>query len=133
MRIAGFASGMDIDTMVKDLMKVERIPLQKLESKKQTLEWTQEAYRSVNTLLLDFENSLFNMRLASTYRARNVSTSNEDFVTATASSAANLTSFQISSVKQLAEAAYRVNGGRLSSQSDPLDKNRSLYLESSKM
>ena len=134
MRIAGFASGMDIDTMVKDLMRVERIPLQKLESKKQTLEWTQEAYRNVNTLLLDFENTLFNMRLGSTYRSRNVSSSNEDFVTATASSAANLTSFQISSVRQLAEAAYRVNTGKLSSDANnAIDPTKSMYQESAKM
>lgn len=134
MRIAGFASGMDIDSIVKDLMNVERIPLQNLKSKKQTLEWTQEAYRGINTLLLDFENTLVNMRLASTYRARNVSSSNEDFVTATASSAANLTSFQITSVKQLAEAAYRVNNEAISlNENDRIDKNRALFLEAEKM
>ena len=134
MRIAGFASGMDIDTMVKDLMRAERMPLQKLESKKQTLEWTQEAYRGVNTLLLDFENTLFNMRLGSTYRSRNITSSNENFVTATASSAANLTSFQISKVSQLAEAAYRVNASGISNDfSNKIDKNKALFQESSKL
>ncbi|GAA0285526.1 flagellar hook-associated protein 2 [Gracilibacillus halotolerans] len=134
MRIAGFASGMDIDTMVKDLMNVERIPLQKLESKKQTLEWTQEAYRGVNTLLLDFENTLFNMRLGSTFRSREVSSSNDEFVSATASSAANLTSFQISKVSQLAEAAYRVNASGISvDDSNKIDKNKALFQESSKL
>lgn len=34
MRISGFASGMDIESIVNDLMKVERLPLQKKWSKK---------------------------------------------------------------------------------------------------
>ena len=34
MRIGGLASGMDIDTLVGDLMKAERIPLDKIKQKK---------------------------------------------------------------------------------------------------
>lgn len=38
-RISGLASGMDIDEIVSKLMKTERVPLDKLTQKKQTLEW----------------------------------------------------------------------------------------------
>lgn len=38
-RISGLASGMDIDDIVSKLMKTERVPLDKLTQKKQTLEW----------------------------------------------------------------------------------------------
>ena len=54
MRISGMASGLDIDTMVKNLMTAERMPLDKLKQKKQTLEWQRDDYRFMNTLLLDF-------------------------------------------------------------------------------
>ena len=37
MRITGMASGMDIDKMVSDLMKAERIPQDKLRQKKDLL------------------------------------------------------------------------------------------------
>ena len=54
-RIGGLASGMDIDTLVSDLMKAERLPLDKLTQKKQILEWQRDDYRSMNTLLSDFD------------------------------------------------------------------------------
>jgi flagellar hook-associated protein 2 len=39
MRIGGLASGMDIDQIIGDLMKAERIPLDKLFTKETTFEW----------------------------------------------------------------------------------------------
>ena len=61
-RISGLASGMDIDTIVSDLMKAERIPLDKLNQNKQTLEWQRDDYRAMNTLLLDFRSTLTQLR-----------------------------------------------------------------------
>lgn len=135
MRISGFASGMDIESIVNDLMKVERLPLQKMEQEKQVLEWKRDDYRSINTLLLDFrDNSLFNMRLTTGFRARQVTSSNEDFITAVASSAANQTSFEISKVEQLATAASWVNDGKISSdQTNKIDASKSLYNEADKL
>ena len=57
-RISGLASGMDIDTIVKNLMNAERMPLDKLKQNKQTLEWQRDDYRAMNTLLLDFRSTL---------------------------------------------------------------------------
>ncbi|WP_066192331.1 MULTISPECIES: flagellar filament capping protein FliD [Gracilibacillus] len=111
MRISGMASGMDIDQMVKDLMRAESIPLQKMEQEKQVLEWRRDDYRAMNTLLLDFRTKLAEMRMPSTYRARQVASTNENLITATASSAASQSSFEISRVEQLAKSASWVNGG----------------------
>jgi flagellar hook-associated protein 2 len=38
---------LDIDAIVAKMMKAERVPLDKLEQKKQTLEWQQADYRSL--------------------------------------------------------------------------------------
>ncbi|WP_419958139.1 flagellar hook-associated protein 2 [Psychrobacillus psychrotolerans] len=55
MRISGLASGMDTETMVKELMTAHRIPLDKINQKKQYTEWQRDDYRTVNRTLNDFK------------------------------------------------------------------------------
>ncbi|WP_309091189.1 flagellar filament capping protein FliD [Domibacillus sp.] len=100
LRVGGMASGMDTESIIKDLMKAERIPLDKLKQKKQTLEWQRDQYREMNLLLNDFKNltSSTGMKRTQNYRASSVSSSNEALVTATASSAAISSSYNISNV-----------------------------------
>ncbi|WP_238343481.1 flagellar filament capping protein FliD [Gracilibacillus saliphilus] len=134
MRISGFASGMDIDSMVNDLMKAESMPLQRMQQEKQLLEWKRDDYRAMNTLLLDFRSTLTNMKLTTSFRARQVSSTDESKLTATASSAASQTSFEISEVKQLATAAKLKNEGAIStSDTDKLDSSKSLYSQNDKL
>ncbi|MCG3085208.1 flagellar hook-associated protein 2 [Anoxybacillus kestanbolensis] len=92
MRIGGLASGMDIDQLVSDLMKAERIPLDKLYQKKQILEWQRDDYRSMNTLLQDLDSYIFNnLTLQSNILKKKTTSSDESVVTATAdASAANI-------------------------------------------
>ena len=54
MRINGFASGMDIDSMVKELMQAKREPLNKLNQQKQLLDWKREAYRELSSKMVGF-------------------------------------------------------------------------------
>ena len=56
LRISGLASGMDTETMVKELMTAHRIPLDKITQKKQYTEWQRDDYRTVNRSLNDFRN-----------------------------------------------------------------------------
>lgn len=125
-RIGGLASGMDIDTLVADLMKAERMPLDKLKQKKQTLEWQRDDYRSMNTLLLNFRTELTQMKLSTNYRARTTSTTNDAYVTASASSAASQSSVSISKVKQLASSERMLNW-----ESVGLDSTKSLNSQTS--
>lgn len=134
-RISGLASGMDIDQMVKDLMKVERMPLDKLKQKQQILEWQRNDYRSLNSLFLNFRTTtLTNMKLTSSYRVRSTASSNDSLLSATASSAAALSSYTLSNVKQLASAANKVNTGAISKDSQSkVDVNASLLSQESKL
>ncbi|OAS85837.1 MULTISPECIES: flagellar filament capping protein FliD [Metabacillus] len=127
MRIGGLASGMDIDTIVSDLMKAERMPLDKLTKNKQVIEWQRDAYREMNTLLLNFRNQTFDMKLSSNFGARTVTSSNESKITAIAKSAADLSSFTISRIDQLATAATKVNAGAISKTGTKIDASVSLY------
>ncbi|WP_310259031.1 flagellar hook-associated protein 2 [Fictibacillus barbaricus] len=110
MRISGLASGMDIDSIVKDLMKAEKIPLDKLSQKKTALEWQRDDYRSMNKLLDDFDQFIFKgIGMQSTFTKKTVASTNPSAVTATASgSASNITS-RIT-VNQLATSRNWVSG-----------------------
>ncbi|KAF0996441.1 flagellar hook-associated protein 2 [Geobacillus sp. TFV-3] len=125
LRISGLASGMDIDKIVSDLMKVERAPLDKLKQKKQLLEWQRDDYRSMNTLLQGLDDYLFsNVTLQSGMMKKTVSSSNEGVITATAgSSAANVaTTIQVNRVATsavwLSDAATRVDKATFSVAAD---------------
>ncbi|MCP3761195.1 flagellar filament capping protein FliD [Domibacillus sp. A3M-37] len=104
LRVGGLASGMDIESIVKNLMTAERMPLDKLKQQKQTLEWQRDDYRKMNTLLLDFRTELTQMKLTSKYRSSSVTTSDDTKVKATAATSASQASYSISSVSKLAEA-----------------------------
>ncbi|WP_039944525.1 flagellar hook-associated protein 2 [Thermicanus aegyptius] len=89
-RISGLASGMDTESIVKKLMDAERIPLDKMMQKKQLLEWQRDAYREMNSLLLDLRNAAFDMKLQGTYLTKKVTSSDPSVVTATAGTNAQL-------------------------------------------
>ncbi|MBW5448471.1 flagellar filament capping protein FliD [Cohnella sp. CFH 77786] len=88
-RISGINSGLDIDKMVSDLMKAERMPLDKLKQKKTTLTWTTDLYREINTKLSSFKNVLDTMRLSGDWKQYKGTSSNEDAVTISADSTAS--------------------------------------------
>lgn len=56
-RISGLVSGLDVDSLVKQMITAKRIPLDKLIQQKQTLQWKRDNYREINSKLLDFRNS----------------------------------------------------------------------------
>ncbi|WP_394186911.1 flagellar filament capping protein FliD [Metabacillus halosaccharovorans] len=126
-RIGGLASGMDIDTLVSDLMKAERIPLDNLTKKKTTLEWQRDNYREVNTLLLSLRNETFNMRLSSAFSSKSVTTSNEARVTATAANSAGASTYNISRAVLATSAKNMSSSGISADSSNKVDVNASIY------
>ncbi len=117
MRIGGLASGMDIDQLVKDLMKAERIPLDKMNQDKQFLEWKRDDYREMNKLLKDLDQFIFDgVYRQSTYLTKSVSSSNESAVTASAGNNATATSTNIEVLSLAKVAVY-------SSEAKVLDNN----------
>ncbi|WP_230199549.1 flagellar filament capping protein FliD [Bacillus testis] len=131
MRVSGLASGMDIDSIVKDMMKAQKMPLDKLKQQKQILEWQRDDYRSMNTLLLGFRSELLNMKMTSQYRVRMVSSSDESKLTATASNAASQGTHTISKVTQLAAAEVLLNKDSIKAKDKEIDINKSLYNQNS--
>lgn len=108
MRVSGFASGMDIDGMVSSLMKAEKIPLDKLNQKKQTLEWQRDDYRDMYTSLKDLDDTIFSgIGMQSTFNKKIVTSSDDSKVTATAVNASGNMSAQIGVTNLATSASWK--------------------------
>lgn len=119
MRIGGMASGFDTEQMVKDMMRVESMRVDKFFKQEETLKWKREALNVTNKTLADFIlNSRKDFGLTRTTSTgtvlktstqsldwvKKVSSSDESAVKATASANAMAGSHKIE-VEQLAEVA----------------------------
>ncbi|GAB6931751.1 flagellar hook-associated protein 2 [Calditerricola satsumensis] len=126
MRISGFASGLDIDQIVSDLMKAERIPLTRLEQQRQLVQWQREAYLAVNSQLLKLRNAAFDLKLSSALNLKQIDiTGNAGAVSAKATGGA-IDGVITVEVKQVATAARTISD-TLSWITDPVnDPNKPL-------
>lgn len=107
MRVGGIVSGMDIEGMVSKLMAAERMPLERLQQEQKSLEWKRDSFRDINSHLLDLDKMMLDMKLTTTYKPKQVTSSMENAVTATASSSASNGNYSID-VKELATSAMNV-------------------------
>lgn len=103
-RLSGMASGLDTDTIIKQLMQVERTPLNKLIQEKQTIAWKRDSYRETNTALTAIRNLADKMRFSSNFNQQSATSSDASIVTATASSTATSGGFSLR-VDRLASSA----------------------------
>lgn len=132
LRLSGLATGMDTETIISNMMKVARAPLDKKVKTKQTLEWRREEYRNINLKLLNLKNKSFDMRLTSPYRAKTVSTGDSGIVTATANADAANGSYNIK-VQALAAPASNMSTASISaSASDKISSSSSIISQAEK-
>lgn len=115
-RITGLSSGMDIDSIVKKLMDANRIPLTKLNQQKTVLTWQRDAYRAVNTKISDFRNTVFDMKLTSSYSNRKAISDADDAISVSGTATATEGVYQIQ-VKQVAETAKLTSGSAVGAKS----------------
>lgn len=103
MRVTGLASGMDIDSIVKQMMAAKRVPLDKLSQQKQTLEWKRDFYRQINSQMVDFRNNkLWNsMKGAQLNPYKSEVTGDKDAISVKATTGANQVNMAVE-VEQLA-------------------------------
>lgn len=106
MRFGGMASGLDTENMIKQLMRAERMPMDRIFQRKQWSEWQRNAYRDVNSQLLEFRNIASDMRLQGTFLARKVTSTSDGVATAKASGAAANFTYDLQ-VIQLAKAGFQ--------------------------
>ena len=81
MRLTGLISGMDTESMVKELVKASSGKVDKIKQEKQLLEWKKEAWQGLNTKLYDFyKTEVSNMRLTSSFSSKKATSSDESKV-----------------------------------------------------
>lgn len=106
MRLTGLISGMDTESMVNELVKASSTKVNTVKQEKQKLEWKKEAWQSLNTKIYDFYKSeVSSIRLASTFKTKAATSSDESKVSIKASANASNGSHSVA-VKQLASSAY---------------------------
>jgi len=104
-------SGMDVDSMVKGLMKTQRTRQDSMQQKKTQLEWTKAEYNTAYTAINDFRSSaVFTNKMQGNLMPKLVTSNNESVLTLTANAdAANLTHTVV--VTQLATGVNKSSSG----------------------
>lgn len=106
MRMTGLMSGMDTESMVKELVAASSGKVDKVKKEKQVLQWKQEAWQGLNTKLYNFfKTEVSSLRLATSFKAKKATSSDESKVTIKAGNESASGSHRVS-VKQLASSAY---------------------------
>ncbi len=113
-RISGLSSGLDVEQIIEDLMRVERIPVDRVFQQKVKAEWQRDAYRDVNMKLLRLRNMSFDLGLQGTFDKKTAASSNEDILTATATGKAQEGSYelQVTTLAAAGRVVFEGVGGR---------------------
>lgn len=134
LRLTGMASGLDTESLVRDLMMASKAKLYAAQKQKTLLEWKREGYRSIMSKLTSFQSKYFGSaatsglslgigdslrKLSATYSSSLVS------VTPSANSTAG--TIEIESIKSLASAA------KVSSVFDGVSEDPTLLVDEEKL
>ncbi|MCX7920752.1 MAG: flagellar filament capping protein FliD [Clostridia bacterium] len=120
LRMSGLSSGLDTDSIIQQLMKVERVKVDKVKQNKQTLEWKRDEYREIINLLRGFKDEYFevlkptnNFRSPTAFASYDTKSTSESVLTAKAGVGATAGSYDIT-VNSLAKAASKVSTAQVS-------------------
>lgn len=112
--LSGMVSGLDTDTLIKQLMSAERTRVTKVENKITKNEWMTEKWKDLNTKIYSlYTGSLSKMRTQGNYLTKKTTSSNESVVKASAGGSAPIGTHYVT-VESVASAQY-VTGGTFTS------------------
>lgn len=118
-RIGGLLSGMDTESIIKDMLKVEMSKIDRQKQQKQILEWRRDSYRETNLKLLSFRNTLGDLKLPSTFAGKKVESSNDSVLTATAAAYA-VSGTHVIKVNSLMSGVTRISTSEIAEYKDNL-------------
>ncbi len=108
--IGGLISGMDTASIIDQLMQIERRPVDRMEMRLEEERLKLEAYRGINSVLLDFSSTTGSIAGSELWDTKSTSSSNESVLTATASKYARAGTYSFR-VGRLAQRAEFVSSG----------------------
>lgn len=111
-RMSGLISGLDTESLVKELMSVQSMKMTKKENLKTKTEWKQEKWKDLNTKIYSlYTGKLSKIKMQGNYATKKVTSSDESSVSATAAGSTATGSHSLE-VKSLASAQY-VTGAQI--------------------
>ena len=111
-RMTGLVSGMDTESLVKELMNAERLKSTKVQNNITKLEWTQEKWKDLNTKIYSFYTGVLSKaRLSSSYLTKKATSSNTSKLDVTAQYTAPTGTHKVK-VEAMASAQY-VTGAKV--------------------
>ncbi|MBN2712686.1 MAG: flagellar filament capping protein FliD [Planctomycetes bacterium] len=122
--IGGLISGLDTANIIEQLMTLERRPVTMLESRKTEHQTKLEAYRSVNSLLIEYTNAAGAVANEDIWNVKNTTSSNESALTATAGEYAQPGTYNFR-VGRLAQVAQYTSGGFADRDTSPVSPGKS--------
>lgn len=112
LRLSGMASGLDTDSIVKQMVSADQTKIDKVKQDRDLLEWKRDDYRTITNLLRGFNDEYFdilkpqtNMRSSSSYNKYTVTSSDDDVVTATGTTGVTSLTHKISDITMATAAA----------------------------
>ncbi len=125
MRITGLSSGLDTESIIRELTKVQSNKVDKVKSNQKKHDMKMDKWKELNKKVVSFYNkSLSNLRFDSSYIKKTTEVSNSDAVSVVTSSGA-MNSAQTMSVNALATSAY-LTGGKMEAKSGDLKSTTTL-------
>lgn len=111
LRIGGLASGLDTDGLIRQLMSLERRPVVTMEQRRERLASEANAWRDLNSRLLNLQNRLADLKAlsASIWEAKRAATTDSTVVTVSATAQAVPGTYTVA-VNSLARAATWQSG-----------------------
>lgn len=109
-RISGLATGMDTDSMIKDMLSGEQQKIDKAKQKQQVVKWQQEIYREAMKDIKSLQDKYFSVASqnsimsSKSWNTLTIGSSNENVITASGSAGANKVDYSFNVVK-LAQSA----------------------------
>jgi len=117
LRIGGLATGLDTESLVRDMMRAQQMRVDRLKQDRQLVEWRRDAYREITTLLRrfadDFLSSLnpsSDIRSSTNIMAMKAVSSDPSSVSVTAAASAVTGTVTIAGVDVLARATSILGG-----------------------
>lgn len=104
-RISGMISGMDTDSMVKELVSAYQTKTDKYKKAQTKLEWKQDAWKALNTKIYKLYTNMFNRTLSSNYNKKKTVSSDESKASVVAANG-SVIGTQTLKVEELAKSGY---------------------------
>jgi flagellar hook-associated protein 2 len=99
---AGVGSGLDVESIVTQLMEIERQPITRLENKQSTVNLQISAYGRLTSKVSDFQSAMANLSSASKFKSFSAVSNDESLFTVSASSSAAAGTYNVE-VQSVAE------------------------------